>query len=61
MESLAQNAEDFSWNALGKMAAIAVFRTGLAIALGKEIKEIEEKITEERHHTEAEAFKRRII
>ena len=46
MESLTKNVEDFSWNSLGKMAAIAVFRTGLAYALGQEVREIEEKLDE---------------
>ena len=59
MESLTQTAESFSWNSLGKMAAIAVFRTGLAIALGQEVKEIEEKLEEEelkeRKHKKAAA------
>ena len=48
MESLCKSVEDFSWNTLGKMAAIAIFRAALAFALGREIHEINEKIHEEK-------------
>jgi uncharacterized membrane protein len=47
MESLCLTPEAFNWSTLGKMASIAVFRTALAVALGREVSEIGEKIEEE--------------
>ena len=43
LESLTKDVSDFSWNSLGKMAAMAVFRTSLAMALAKEVSEIKEE------------------
>ena len=43
LESLTKDVSDFSWNSLGKMAVMAVFRTSLAMALAKEVSEIKEE------------------
>ena len=44
LETLIIPASQFDWHSLGKIIAIAVVRTVLAVMLGREIKEIEEKI-----------------
>jgi hypothetical protein len=53
METLTKlTVEEYSWDTLGKISAIACFRTVLAFMLGREVKEIEEKITEDHDHHE---------
>lgn len=47
LETLAESTTDQSWNALGKLAVVAAFRTALAYCLSKEVDEIEEKIHRE--------------
>ena len=46
LETLTKPVNKFSWEDLGKIIVIACLRTLLSIMLGKEIKEIEEKIEE---------------
>lgn len=46
LETLTKSAHEYSWDALGKIIVIACFRSLLAIMLGREIKEIDEKIEE---------------
>lgn len=46
LETLTKSAHEFSWDALGKIIVIACFRSLLAVLLGREIKEIDEKIEE---------------
>ena len=38
------STEDYTWDALGKISAVAALRTVLAYMLGREVKEIEEKL-----------------
>jgi uncharacterized membrane protein len=49
LETLIHGAHELTYDVIGKMAAIAAFRTVLAYFLGKEIKEIEEEIEHEDH------------
>jgi uncharacterized membrane protein len=49
METLTQDADKFSWESLGKIILISCVRTLLAFMLGREIKEIEEKIEGHAH------------
>jgi uncharacterized membrane protein len=41
------NVNDFTSRALGKIGAVALFRTALAYTLGYEVKEIQKEIHEE--------------
>ena len=52
METLLMDVEDFTFQNLGKIGAIALFRTVLAYALSREVKEIEEKQHKEHDHTQ---------
>lgn len=47
LETLLKPAEDYTFEQLGKLAAIATFRTVLAYFLSKEVKEISEELAEE--------------
>ena len=47
LETVVKSADEFTFEALGKIGVIAVFRTGLAFMLGREVKEIKEEVEEE--------------
>jgi uncharacterized membrane protein len=47
LESLSRNIEQQTFETLGKMCAIAAFRTALSYFLGREIKEVMEVVEEE--------------
>ena len=49
LETLTKHVEEMSYQSLGKLCAIAAFRTVLAYFLGLEIKEVMEIIEEEEH------------
>ena len=50
LESRTKRTAEFTWNALGKLIAIVVFRAGLSYCLGTEIHEIEQNIERERKY-----------
>lgn len=50
LETLTKHVEEMSYESLGKLCAIAAFRTVLAYFLGLEIKEVMEIIEEEEEH-----------
>ena len=47
LETLLKPAEDYTYEQLGKLAAIAAFRTILAYCLAKEVQEISEELKED--------------
>lgn len=47
LETLLKPAEDYTYEQLGKLAAIAAFRTVLAYCLAKEVQEISEELKED--------------
>ena len=46
LETVVKSAEDYTFEIIGKIAAIAMFRTVLAFMLGREVKEIKDEIEE---------------
>lgn len=47
LETLTKGTDDFSWETLGKIGAVAILRTMLAYFLGKEVRELGEEVSEE--------------
>lgn len=52
LETVVKSAEEYSFETLGKIAAIACCRTFLALMLGREVKEIKEEVEEEEEEGE---------
>jgi len=50
LETLTKSSDDYEWAALGKIGAIAAFRTALAYFLGLEVHEVMEEEKQEAEH-----------